>query len=57
MLVPAGKLFTHVDPQSIPSGLLVTVPSPNPVMALLTVRMNLSPPPATSKTAVTVVLL
>ena len=40
--VPPAKAAWHVDPQSIPTGLLVTLPSPLP--ALDTVKE--SPPPA-----------
>jgi hypothetical protein len=35
-LLPWGKAAEHVDPQSIPTGLLVTVPAPVP--ALFTVN-------------------
>jgi hypothetical protein len=37
-VVPDTKLKPQVAPQSIPGGLVVTVPSPTP--ALLTVRVN-----------------
>jgi hypothetical protein len=37
-VVPLMKVELHVTPQSIPAGLLVTVPSPAP--ALVTVRVN-----------------
>jgi len=38
-IVPAGNEAVQVDPQSIPVGLLVTVPDPGPL--LLTVSVNL----------------
>ena len=58
MLVPAGKLAEHVDPQLIPAGVLVTVPFPEPLNDLVTETTKLLPPPPEAlKVAVTVVLL
>lgn len=58
MLVPAGKLAEHVEPQLIPVGVLVTVPLPEPVSDLVTETVKLVPPPPEElKVAVTVVLL
>ncbi|HET9252662.1 MAG TPA: hypothetical protein VFP58_11155 [Candidatus Eisenbacteria bacterium] len=45
MLVPAGKVAVHVEPQLIPGGLLVTVPFPSPDLIVLTVSVKVSPPP------------
>lgn len=47
-VAPCPKLAEHVAPQSIPAGLLVTVPEPEPVLPTVRVRN-------TSKVAVTVV--
>lgn len=47
-VVPWGKVAEHVAPQSMPAGLLVTVPEPVPVLPTVTVR-------TISKVAVTVV--
>lgn len=47
-VAPCPKLAEHVAPQSIPAGLLVTAPEPEPVLPTVSVRN-------TSKVAVTVV--
>ena len=54
IVVPAGKLAEHVEPQSMPAGLVDTTPVPSPL--LVTVSVNVPPPPPEAlNVAVTVV--
>ena len=56
MLVPAGKLAEHVEPQSMPAGVVDTTPVPSPVLVTVSVKVPPPPPPPEGlNVAVTVV--